>query len=133
VGSAPRRGLTTSSASSALDPLELLIDGLATYRLTRFATADVLSEPFRQAVLRRVGVEPPPDVEGPASAQELVEADDDPPRLATLVNCRWCAGVWIAAGVGLARAAAPRAWSPVARALALSAGAVLLSRLEEGS
>jgi hypothetical protein len=119
-------------APTRIDPLELLVDGLATYRLTRFATADVLSEPFRQAVLRRVGVDPPePDTR--PSAQELVEADDDPPKLATLVTCRWCAGVWIAAGVVVARTAAPRAWTPVARGLALSAGAVLLSRLEDGS
>jgi hypothetical protein len=123
------------SEAPALDPLELLVDGLATYRLTRFATADVLSEPFRQAVLRRVGVETPPPGpdDPPPSARELVEADQDPPRLATLVTCRWCAGVWIAAGVVVARTAAPRAWTPVARGLALSAGAVLLSRLEDGS
>lgn len=131
MGLLPRRGLTT--AAPAIDPLELLVDGLATYRLTRFATADVLSEPFRQAVLRRVGVDPPPpEADERPSAQELVEADADPPRLATLVTCRWCAGVWIAAGVVVARTAAPRAWAPVARGLALSAGAVLLSRLEDG-
>lgn len=131
MGSIPRRGLRGArGVPAALDPLELLIDGLATYRLTRFATADVLSEPFRQAVLRRVGIDPPAPEAG-TSAQELVEADDDPPRLATLVTCRWCAGMWIAAGVVVARTAAPRAWTPVARGLALSAGAVLLSRLED--
>jgi len=52
--------------------------------------------------------------------------------LATLVTCRWCAGVWIAAGVMVARTAMPRAWQPVSQALALSAAAVLLSRLEDG-
>jgi hypothetical protein len=89
----------------------------------------VISEPWRQAVLRRVGLS---DSEEPTTpAEALVEAEDDPPRLATLVTCRWCAGIWIAAGVGLARSVAPRAWSPVARALALSAGAVLLARLED--
>ena len=110
--------------------MDLVIDGLATYRLTRLATADVISEPARQAVLRRVGAEPPPGQEDP-TAQEVVESLKDPPRIATLVTCRWCAGIWIAAGVTIARAVVPRAWEPVSRGLALSAGAVLLSRLED--
>jgi len=107
----------------------LVVDALATYRLTRLATADVISEPVRMAVLRKAGAEPPPGRDDPTS-QELVESLEDPPRLATLVTCRWCAGMWIAAGVTTARLVAPRAWEPVARGLALSAGAVLLSRLE---
>ena len=106
-----------------------LIDVLATYRLTRLVTADVISEPVRMALLRKTGAEPPPGEDDP-TAQEVVESLEDPPRLATLITCRWCAGMWIAAGVSLARAVAPRAWEPVSRGLALSAGAVLLSRLE---
>jgi hypothetical protein len=106
-----------------------LIDVLATYRLTRLATADVIGEPVRMALLRKAGAEPPPG-EGDPTAQEVVEGLEHPPRLATLITCRWCAGVWIAAGVTVARAVAPRAWEPVSRGLALSAGAVLLSRLE---
>ncbi len=109
---------------------ELLIDGLATYRLTRLATADVISEPARQAVLRTVGAEPPPGRDDP-TAEEIVESLKDPPKLATLVTCRWCAGMWIAAGVMAARQVAPKAWQPVARGLALSASAVLLARLED--
>lgn len=103
---------------------------LATYRLTRLATADVISEPVRQAVLHQVGAEPPPGADDP-TAQEIVESLDEPPRLATLVTCRWCAGVWIAAGVTAARHLAPRAWDVAARGLALSAGAVLLARVED--
>jgi hypothetical protein len=109
----------------------LVIDVLATYRLTRLATADVISEPARMAVLRRVGAEPPPGDEDP-TAQEVVESLKDPPRLATLVTCRWCAGIWIAAGVSAARHGIPRVWQPAARGLALSAAAVLLARLEDG-
>jgi hypothetical protein len=118
---------------ASLEPLwvGLLVDALATYRLTRLATADVISEPVRMAVLRRVGAEPPDEQDDP-TAQEVVEAMKDPPRLATLVTCRWCAGVWIAAAVTAARLVAPRAWQPVARGLALSASAVLLARFEDG-
>ena len=113
-----------------MDPLTLLVDVLATYRLTRFATADVLSEPARLAVVRRSS--PEAVAEAPdLSAQEVVEQLKEPPRLATLVTCRWCAGIWIAAGVTVARLAAPKAWAPVANGLALSAGAVLLARYED--
>jgi hypothetical protein len=111
--------------------LPLALDVLATYRLTRLATADVISEPARMAVLRRVGAEPPPGEDDP-TAQEVVESLDDPPRLATLITCRWCAGIWIAAGVTAARLVAPRAWDVAARGLALSASAVLLARFEDG-
>jgi hypothetical protein len=106
-----------------------VIDALATYRLTRLATADVISEPARQAVLRSVGAEPPPGRDDP-TAVEIVESLDQPPKLATLVTCRWCAGIWIAGGVTLSRRLAPGAWEPVARGLALSAAAVLLARFE---
>ena len=109
---------------------ELTVDALATYRLTRLATADVISEPARMAVLRKVGAEPAPGADDP-TAQEVVESIKDPPRLATLVTCRWCAGIWIAAGVAAARHVAPRAWQPVARGLALSAAAVLLAQFED--
>jgi hypothetical protein len=108
----------------------LLVDVLATYRLTRLVTADVISEPARRAVLRKVGAEPPPDMDDP-SAEQIVESLQRPPRLATLITCRWCAGIWIAMGVTIARSFAPRLWTPVARGLALSSGAVLLSGLED--
>ncbi|HJR25152.1 MAG TPA: DUF1360 domain-containing protein [Acidimicrobiales bacterium] len=110
--------------------IELVVDVLATYRLTRLATADVISEPVRMAFVRRTGVIPPPGEEE-ATAQEVVDALEDPPKLATLVTCRWCAGMWIAAGVSAARRLTPEAWDPLARGLALSAGAVLLSRFED--
>jgi len=115
------------------DPLDLLIDVLATYRLTRLATADIVSEPIRLAVLRRVGLvgASAPGDGGAPTAQQMVEDVERPPGLATLVTCRWCAGIWIAAGVGVARTVAPRTWAPVGRALALSAAAVLLAGLED--
>jgi hypothetical protein len=111
--------------------LVLLVDVLATYRLTRLVTADVISEPARRVVLAKVGARAPSDLDDP-SAQEIVESMKRPPRLATLVTCRWCAGVWIAAAVTVVRARAPQLWSPLARGLALSSGAVLLARFEDG-
>lgn len=119
-----------------MDPLELFVDVLATYRLKRLATADIISEPARRSVvghlLERVDGQPDPSEAPPGqTAEEMVDDCDDPPKLARLITCRWCAGVWIAGGVVAARALAPRAWDHAARGLALSAGAVLLARLEE--
>lgn len=108
----------------------LVVDALATYRLVRLATADVISESVRMAVVRGVGTDVP-GAPGEVTAQEAVEDMDVPPKLATLVTCRWCAGVWIGAGVTAARHLAPRAWDVAARGLALSSVAVLLARLEE--
>ena len=125
VAMASRRPTSTTVAW-----FSLLVDALATYRLTRLATADVISEPVRMAVLRKTGAEPPPGEDDP-TAQEVVESLKDPPRLATLITCRWCAGMWIAAAVTAARLGAPKAWEPVSRGLALSACAVLLSRFED--
>ncbi len=123
-----------SKALAADKLLELVVDALATYRLTRLATTDVISETARRSILHKVGVEPEAESgEGEAdrSAVEVVGAMSDPPRLATLVTCRWCAGVWIAAGVTAARRFAPELWEPVGRGLALSSTAVLLARLED--
>lgn len=124
-----RRAPSPTAARSNLWA-DLVVDALATYRLTRLATADVISEPVRMAVLRRVGAEPPPGQDDP-TAQEVVESLADPPRLATLVTCRWCAGIWIAGAVTAARALLPGTWQPVARGLALSSAAVLLARIED--
>jgi hypothetical protein len=114
------------------DVLRLVVDAMATYRLTRLATADVISEPIRRSIVIR-SVELPIDelADGTATAQEAVDGLDDPPKVARLITCRWCAGMWIAAGVVAARRLAPKAWDPVADALALSAAAVLAARLED--
>ncbi len=114
-------------------PLDLLIDVLATYRLTRLATADIISEPVRHTAVTRMlrGSEVAPDPGLDQTAQQIVEDLEDPPKLATLITCRWCAGIWIAGGVVVARALAPRPWDVVARGLAFSAGAALLARFED--
>lgn len=117
-----------------MDPLELLVDVLATYRLTRLATADVISEPVRRSLVGRlVGADQIPESEDGSivTAQETVESLKDPPKLATLITCRWCAGMWIAGGVVFARQAYPKYWEPLARAMALSAAGTLLARYED--
>lgn len=56
-------------------PLELAVDALAAYRLTRLAVKDDLTEPWRESLRS--------------------------PFLAALTSCMWCAGVWAAFGVRL--------------------------------
>lgn len=130
-----------------------MIDGLAAYRLTRLVTADTITDRWRDRWIADAYHETPtygrrgseaefaaPVVLGdgeliarpvfPGDWPDLVERDSSPPRLAELVTCRWCAGMWVGFGVIAARAFAPRFWDPVARALALSAAAALIARLE---
>jgi hypothetical protein len=113
-------------------------DVLAAYRLTRLVVADTITEPLRERVVgwayRRAD-------RGDENAWtnllggrvetswlDHASADEDPPKLATLVTCPYCAGVWVAAGVVLARRW--RWWPPVRDALALAAAAALVRAAE---
>lgn len=116
-----------------IPPLQLVVDGLAAYRLTRLVTADTITEAPRDAIVRRayeaagVADRKHPDV----SWSELAMADDEAPKLATLVTCRWCTGVYVAIGVTVARRVAPRLWGPVADMLATASAAALVAGLEQ--
>lgn len=122
------------------------VDALAAFRLTRLATADSITQDAREAVLSwamRNNDDPPsfhdatwpPDLDADRPMQHWVEAHREHhepiPKLADLVTCRWCASVWVSLGVVAARRLAPRLWGPLARALAMSALAALLARLED--
>jgi hypothetical protein len=89
----------------------LTINALAAYRLTRLWTRDSLPPlPLvRQHVLDKL---------------DEIQNRKGVPRehpLAELVHCPWCVGFWISAGVVGAATFAPRAWRPLATALAFSA------------
>lgn len=131
---------------------DTLVDVAAAYRLTRLITDDVILQPVRAEVIltaylgprptgvwRRRGRKPrTPDGPGyddlmamtDADLDALPEADDDAPKLADFIRCRWCVGLWIAGVTVAARRYAPRAWNPVARVLAVGAAATLLGGLE---
>lgn len=130
---------------------ELVLDALATYRLTKLVTDDSLLDGPRDAVVRwsfirswrgplddplqrtlRWEGQPVDTTPEPGEWADYARADPTAPKLATLLTCRWCAGMWVALGVVVARAAAPKAWAPLARALAFSAVAGLGVRLEDG-
>lgn len=114
--------------------MDLVIDALATYRLARLVTRDTLTAELRGRVVRdayeRSGFALG-DGTTPLNEWALVPLSDaSAPKLATLVTCPWCAAVWVAFGVVAARHIAPRAWAPVARALALSTVAGFVSSVD---
>lgn len=107
------------------------MDAGAAYRLTRLVVADQLTAEARDAVVRAAyeaagararqeQLHPEVHTHPGAWAEQVVPNDPDPPKLAILVTCPWCAGMWVALGVVLARNVAPRWWGPLARALATS-------------
>jgi hypothetical protein len=90
-------------------PVELAVDALAAYRLTRLVIEDrVPFEQTRDWIFNR----------WPESA------------LAEALGCPWCSGMWVAAGATVASSFAPQVWRPLARTLALSAAIGLLSTWE---
>ena len=87
-------------------PITLAVDGLAAYRLTRLAVEDTITDPLR------------------------IRASDASPFLADMLECRWCAGVWVGFGVMAVRRLVPGLWAPVAEGLALAAVAGMLESAE---
>lgn len=124
-----------------MKPIDLIVDGIAAYRLTKLVTDDKITEPIRDAIIeaayRRDKADHRFDPNDYATATgrvkwtEVAEDDEDTPKLATLITCRWCAGTWFGFGIVAARAICPRWWDPVARGLALAAAAALIAGLEE--
>lgn len=86
----------------------LLIDIGAAYRLTRLVTKDTLPP---VANLR----------------DRIVDRQD---AFSELIECPWCAGMWISLGAVAARRLLPKAWTPLAEALAISGAVGLISHLE---
>lgn len=79
---------------------DIAIDTLAAYRLTRLIQTDTF--PVSIAV------------------REFVRKNGSD-TLLEMMECPWCLGFWVSAGVASARAVAPRQWSFLAKALATSA------------
>lgn len=101
VGFAPRLDVTA---------MELAVDALAAYRLTRLANVDT----FPAAVMVRDRV-------------TRWARESGHPAVDDLVHCPWCIGFWIAGGVVLTRAVAGRGWEPIARTLAISAASGVIA------
>lgn len=120
-----------STADRALD---LVVDALACYRLTRLVTKDTVTEGFREgwiaAAYDNERDQSEPGFDGPRPWHETFENDDDPPKGAYLITCPWCVGTYVAVAVVVARTLVPGVWRPVASAAALGAVGALLGGLE---
>ena len=98
--------------------LDYAVDAAAVYRLTKLVVDDALTEGLRERITaasrRRMDEPHVARVYGPSVAEAGGPA-------AYLVQCPWCASVWLAAGVVLARRAFPLPWGLAARGLSMSA------------
>lgn len=109
-------------------------DAIAVARLTRLVTSDDITEPLREGWIGWAYGHRVPlhllDAFGPEPVSwiEVYEADIDPPKLATVIMCRWCASIWLAFGVLAVRRSRP--WGALADALCMSEAAALAERLE---
>ena len=121
---------------------DLCIDVLAVHRLTRLATADEITQGPRDRIIewaydrarrRSYAVTlheaQSVDLSQPGGWQDVVTHDSAPPKLATLVTCRWCASVWLAAFVVVVGDS--RWWRRGAVALAMSSASTLVAGMEE--
>lgn len=126
--------------------LSLVLGALATYRLVLLVIADALTEPPREAVIKRAYAKQArrmgttlDELAGPSAVaqadnthdgwKKIVADDDHPPKLAYLITCPWCSGVYVAGPVAAAALWAPEAsWFQFPAALlAFSAAAGFLA------
>jgi hypothetical protein len=82
--------------------VDLLVDGLATYRLVKLIRDDRITEPVRDAV-------------------ESAQGPPERSKVTYLLNCPWCLSIYFGAAVTLGRHRWPRAAEALSRTLALSA------------
>lgn len=112
-----------------------VVDALATYRLTRLVTRDAITKPLREKAIAAVyeAESEEPGLKGHGSyAARVAWEGDAAPKVAKLITCPWCVGVWLGFGVMVLRRTMPRVWSPIATALALASVAALTEINEEG-
>lgn len=117
--------------------LDLLTDALAAYRITRLVTADTITEKPRRALVDLAYDLADEDAPAPGMGEPISDwvADrrahgDEVPWLADLITCRWCAGVYVAGFVAVARLTVPRLWGWSARVLTVAASAALVAGME---
>ena len=96
----------------------LVVDALAAYRLTRLVIEDTITDDIRERIRD--------------AARRELDTPGAAAKIGKLLDCPWCAGFWVSLGVVVARTLAPRAWSPVARVLAVSAAVGLIATKAEG-
>ena len=108
-----------------LDPRDLTLFGLATFRAARVVAYDRVSEPFRDPVTEIV-----PD-EYEAGENVVAEGAGAQKAIGELVSCPTCVGTWVAAGLVYGFRLAPGPTRLFAAVLAVSGLAELFSAISE--
>jgi len=88
------------------EPIPLIIIALATYRIARLLTTDVIFEGLREWVWKRK----PPHT-----------------KIGYLFTCIWCMSIWVASGVAICYTMITTATTVIALPFALSAVAGLIA------
>lgn len=99
---------------------ECVLLSLATHRLSRLVTLDQVTSPFRAPFTRFE------DYASEGEVTETARGTGFKQVIGDLVTCPYCAGVWVATGLRLGRAFAPRLTNLAAEVLALSAASNFL-------
>lgn len=108
-----------------------LLDCLATLRVTKLITSDVILDGPREKLIQLAYERSGQGVDVPFVSwrEQAITDGEQAPKLATLLVCPWCIGFWVSVFVVAARRFLP-AWDYAARALAASAVTGLLAERE---
>ncbi len=102
---------------------DLLLFGIATHKLSRIVTKDLVTSPFRAPFVKFKKSAGAGEVEEEARGEGLQEAIGD------LITCPYCIAPWIASAMVFASAHAPRATRVIGGIFAITAGSDFLNRL----
>lgn len=101
-----------------LSVLDFIIFSMAAYRLTHLLVFDKIVEPIRNLFVKR-------DFSGPVPTFTL-QGGKLRRFIGKLLNCHWCAGIWVAGGMALTYRMFPGAANWIFLALAAAAALSLI-------
>ncbi len=102
---------------------DLLLFGIATHKLSRIATKDLVTSPFRAPFVKFKGSAGAGEVDEKARGEGLQEAVGD------LITCPYCIAPWIASAIVFAAQRAPRATRLLGGIFAIAAGSDFLNQI----
>lgn len=118
-------GLAAAETSDDEQPgwSDLLLLGIATHKLSRIATKDLVTSPFRAPFVKFKKSAGAGEVEEEARGAGMQEAVGD------LITCPYCMAPWIASAFVFGFQRAPRATRVIGSIFAITAGSDFLNRL----
>lgn len=102
---------------------DLLLLGIATHKLTRIATKDLVTSPFRAPFVKFKKSAGAGEVEEEARGEGMQEAVGD------LITCPYCIAPWIASAMVFGYQRAPRATRLISGIFSITAASDFLNRL----